>query len=194
MPSRPGLDRASIVEAAGRLADEAGLDRLTLSGLAGRLGVRTPSLYNHIDGLDGLRRELALSGIQELNRHLQRAAIGKESDKALESMLHAYRVFAHERPGVYEAILRAPNPDSMRMQEASNAILDTVLTVLEPYGLTREDSIHTVRAFRAIGHGFVSLEASGVFVGMDLATDDSFRRLIFVFLRGLKSLNKIELT
>lgn len=194
MPSRPGLDRASIVEAAGKLADEAGLDRLTLSGLAGRLGVRTPSLYNHIDGLDGLRRELALSGIQELNRHLQRAAIGKESDKALESMLHAYRVFVHERPGVYEAILRAPNPNSMRMQEASNAILDTVLTVLEPYGLTREDSIHTVRAFRAIGHGFVSLEASGAFLDFDLAADDTFRRLIFVFLRGLKSLNKIELT
>ncbi|MHB1627959.1 MAG: TetR/AcrR family transcriptional regulator, partial [Bacilli bacterium] len=157
MPSRPGLDRASIVEAAGKLADEAGLDRLTLSGLAVRLGVRTPALYNHIVGLDGLRREHALSGIQELNRHLQRAAIGKESDKALEFMLHAYRAFVHERPGVYEAILRAPNPDSMRMQEASNAILDTVLTVLEPYGLTREDSIHTVRAFRAIGHGFVSL-------------------------------------
>ncbi|MHB1627949.1 MAG: TetR/AcrR family transcriptional regulator [Bacilli bacterium] len=108
MPSRPGLDRASIVEAAGNLADEAGLDRLTLSGLAGRLGVRTPSLYNHIDGLDGLRHELALSGIQELNRHLERAAIGKESDKALESMLCAYRTFAHERPGVYGAILRAP--------------------------------------------------------------------------------------
>ena len=62
MPRR-GLDRAAVVEAAAALADEVGLDGLTLAGVAERLGVRSPSLFNHLpNGLEGLRRELALLG------------------------------------------------------------------------------------------------------------------------------------
>jgi hypothetical protein len=41
-----------------------------------------------------------------------------------------------------------------------------------------------VRAFRSIAHGFVSLEAAGGF-GLSLDTDESYCRLISVFLRGL---------
>ena len=37
-----------------------GIDAVTLASVAAALGVRSPSLYNHIAGLDGLRRELAL--------------------------------------------------------------------------------------------------------------------------------------
>ena len=62
MPARAGLDSAAVVRAAADLADAKGIDALTLGEVAARLGVRTPSLYNHIAGLDGLRRDLALLG------------------------------------------------------------------------------------------------------------------------------------
>lgn len=189
MVSRPGLTRTAIVEDAGKLADEIGLEKLTLSGVASRLGVRTPSLYNHIDGLDGLRRELSVFGIRELDRRLQRAALGKATDDALASMLYAYRAFAKERPGVYAATLRAPQPGDSQVQAASQAIVDTVLTVLAAYALSPEDAIHGVRGFRALGHGFTSLEASGAF-GMALDTEDSYQKLITTFLRGLGALEK----
>lgn len=74
MSPRVGLNRASVVGAAAALADEAGLEGVTLGRLAGRLGVRTPSLYNHVDGLEGLRRELALLGTRELGERLGRSA------------------------------------------------------------------------------------------------------------------------
>ena len=48
MASRTGLDRAVVVQAAARLADEAGGKEVTLAELAAHLGVRTSSLYNHI--------------------------------------------------------------------------------------------------------------------------------------------------
>ncbi len=51
-----------MVGTAAALADEQGLDGVTLAALALRLGIRTPSLYNHVAGLEGLRRELALFG------------------------------------------------------------------------------------------------------------------------------------
>lgn len=186
MAKRPGLDKAVIAQAAGEVADQVGFDAFTLSGVAEHLGVRTPSLYNHIEGLDGLRRELSLLGMNELNRRLQRAGLGKSKDEALTSMLHAYRVFVKERPGVYEATVHAPETDDVQIQSASQAIIDTVLMVLEPYQLNHDEAIHVIRGFRTIGHGFASLEAAGAF-GMDLAVDESYQRLITAFLRGLES-------
>ena len=59
MPRR-GLSRAAVVETAARLADRDGYDALTLGAVAADAGVRPPSLYNHVDGLAGLRRELGI--------------------------------------------------------------------------------------------------------------------------------------
>ena len=75
MSRRAGLDTAAVVRAGAALADEEGLSGLTFAHLAERLGVRTPSLYNHVAGLDGLRRELAMLGGRELGTQLARAAI-----------------------------------------------------------------------------------------------------------------------
>ena len=60
MAHRMGLAKASVVEAAAKLIDEEGIAQLSLGHLAERLGVRTPSLYNHIAGLPGLKRDLSL--------------------------------------------------------------------------------------------------------------------------------------
>ena len=60
MSHRVGLDQATVVEAAAKLVDEEGLDQLSLGRLAVHLGVRTPSLYNHVAGLPGLKHDLAL--------------------------------------------------------------------------------------------------------------------------------------
>jgi AcrR family transcriptional regulator len=47
------LSREVVVEGAASLADEKGLEAVTLTALASELGIRTPSLYNHVDGLEG---------------------------------------------------------------------------------------------------------------------------------------------
>ena len=57
MPRR-GLDRARVVAAAGDIADAEGLEAVTLARVAQQLGVRSPSLYNHVAGRDGLLRAL----------------------------------------------------------------------------------------------------------------------------------------
>ena len=53
MSPRAGLDKAVVVEAAAELINAEGIEELTLSRLAERLGVRTPSLYNHVMGCPG---------------------------------------------------------------------------------------------------------------------------------------------
>jgi hypothetical protein len=59
-----------------------------------------------------------------------------------------------------------------------------MLTVLRPYDLSEEEAIHTMRGLRSVIHGFVALEAAGVFV-MASDLDESFHRLIQTFVHGL---------
>src|SRR5262245_31033548 len=107
MPRR-GLDRAAVVAAAAALADEVGLEGLTLASLAERLDVRSPSLFNHVPGgLTGLRRELALHGLRELATRLSRAAVGRAGGEAVRAVAAAYRAFGRERPGLYAATLHS---------------------------------------------------------------------------------------
>lgn len=181
-----GIDRAQVIAAAAELADAHGLDQLTLAQVAGQVGVRLPSLYNHVAGLPGLRRELALLGVRELGARLSRAAIGKAEDIAVLAVAQAYRAYVIERPGLYAATVRAPAADDLELQQASQAIIDVVLAVLEPYGLAGSAAIHAVRGLRSIIHGFATIEQAGGF-GMALNRDESFLRLLQAYIAGLRA-------
>ncbi|MFL5806537.1 MAG: TetR/AcrR family transcriptional regulator [Roseiflexaceae bacterium] len=177
-----GIDRAQVVAVAAELADARGLDQLTLAQVAARLGVRLPSLYNHVDGLPGLRRELALFGLRQLLERISRAAIGKASDAAVIAIGQAYRGYVLDHPGVYATTVRAP--DDPELQQLGQAIIEVLLAVLEPYGLGEEAAIHAVRGLRSIVHGFATLELAGGF-GMSLDRDESFLRLLRAYVVGL---------
>jgi len=184
--ARRTLDRAAVVEAAAELLDELEGGELTLAMVAQRLGVRAPSLYNHVAGLDDLRHAVALLGLRELEARIARAAIGKAGDDALRAVAAAYRDFARERPGLYPFTLRAPEPDDQSRQCAAEDILTILRLVLEPYGLTPEDTIHAIRALRSLLHGFVSLELAGGF-GMPVDLDQSFARMVDGYIAGLRA-------
>jgi AcrR family transcriptional regulator len=185
MPVKARLDRAAVVQAAAELADADGLEKLTLAALAARLGIRTPSLYNHVTGLEGLRRDLALLAVRELHERLARATIGKAGDAAIVAFADAYRAFAHEHPGRYAASLRAPAPDDAEFQAVAAAVVETIVAVLALYDLHGDDAVHAVRGLRSILHGFVALEAAGGFE-LPLDRDESYRRLVHVFIDGLR--------
>lgn len=185
MSRRAGLDRASVVREAAVLADAGGFDAVTIPRLAGCLGVRPPSLYNHITGIDGLRRDLAVHGAREMAARLGRAAIGKAGDDALIALANAYRAFAKERPGLYAATLRAPDFTDTELIAAANEIIGIVITVLAAYNLRDDDALHAVRALRSIVHGFVTLEAIGGF-GLPLDLDETYARLLRTVAAGLR--------
>ncbi|NJN93256.1 MAG: TetR/AcrR family transcriptional regulator [Anaerolineales bacterium] len=179
-----GIDRQQVVAAAAELADRAGLEALTLAQVAAQLGVRLPSLYNHVDGLTGLRREMALLGQRQLLERISRAAIGKAGEAALIAVGQAYRRYVLEHPGVYTASVRAPAPDDAEMQQVGQTIIEVLLAVLEPYGLDQESAIHAIRGLRSIAHGFTTLELAGGF-GLVLDRDESFLRLLRAYVAGL---------
>ncbi len=186
MAKRVGIDRDAVVRAAAKIADDEGWDALTLARVAGKLRVRSPSLYNHVGGLEALRRELKLLVMRELNTALTRATIGKSRDDAVRALAVAYRAFVKRHPGTYAATMVAAPKNDPAVEAAAGHIVETLLSVLSGYGLDRREGIHAIRAMRSAVHGFAALEIAGGF-GIPLDVDKSFDWLVSSLLKGLSS-------
>lgn len=185
MKPRAGLDQAAVIEAAAQLADRVGLEEVTLARLAAQLGVRPPTLYHYVDGLGGLRRALALWGDRAMAEQMGRAVMGRAGEEALVALAGAYRAFIKEHPGVYAATVRAAAPGDTELQAAQTEVVAVVLRALAAYHLSEADALHTTRILRSLVHGFASLEIAGGF-GLPLEVDESFRRLVQMFLHALR--------
>ena len=181
---RAGLSTASVVAAAADIADADGLDALTLARLAATVGVRTPSLYNHVGSLEDVRRRVALVAVRELADTMRDAAVGRARDDALVAIAAAYRAYAGRHPGRYAATQRAPAAGDDELAATAGAAVEVLLAILRGYGLEGDDAIHAARGVRSALHGFVALEAGGGF-GLPVDLDESFERMVATLARGL---------
>lgn len=154
-----------------------GIANLTLAALAERLGVRQPSLYKHVTGMPGLKRSISIRAKVVLADVLARAAVGLSGGDAIRSMSRAYRKWAIEHPGRYEAAQWAPAPGDEQDEAASLALVKICSDVLTAYELEGVEAIDAIRAFRSTLHGFVSLESNGGFC-LPVDIDRSFDRLV----------------
>jgi AcrR family transcriptional regulator len=180
------LDRQIIVEAAAKIADASGLDHVTLTAIADHVGVRKPSLYNHINGLPELKGQLAIWGTNQLCEKISDAAIGKAKQDAIAAIANAYRLFAEERPGLYRAIVSSPDRDNLDLKVAIQKMMAVIAMVLEPYNLSDSDKTHAIRGLRSLMHGFASLQQAGWFAA-PVDRDESYQRLIDIFIRGIQN-------
>jgi AcrR family transcriptional regulator len=163
MAKRVGINKDVVVRAAAKITDDQGWEALTLTRLAKKLRVRPPSLYNHVDGLAALRRELKLLALRDLNAALSCATIGKSRDDAVRGLANAYRAFVKRHPGTYAATMVAAPKNDPALESAAAQIVETILSVFSGYGLDRREGLHAIRAMRSAVHGFVALEIAGGF-------------------------------
>jgi AcrR family transcriptional regulator len=186
MAKRRRLNRDQVIAQAAYLADEAGrVTAVSLTALAQALGIRPPSLYNHVTSLEDLQHGMALYGLHQLNAELRQAAQGQVGREALHAIADAYRHFATRHPGIYPLTIRAPEPDDEALVAEAQELLQLLLLVMASIGLHQADALHAIRGLRAILHGFTSLEAAQGYK-MPLDQDESFRRLVNTYLDGLE--------
>ncbi len=191
MAAHKQVNLGRVIEVAVTLADQHGFEAVTLGEVAGELGIRVPSLYNHISGLAGLRSEMSLWASSKLLEETRTAAVGKSGRAAIMSISNAYRAFAQAHPGMYPAVLRAPSKEEPAHAEIAVIWVDLLARVLAHYKQSEEDALHTIRAWRSMMHGFISLEVAGGFA-LALDHDESFRRLIALFVDGLETGQKVS--
>src|SRR4029078_7263828 len=157
------LSRDSIANAALTFLDRDGWDALTINALATQLGTKGPSLYNHVDSLEDLRRTVRMRVVGEIIGMLTTGGDGRPRDDAVVSMASAYRSYAHHHPGRYSAFTRMPlGGDDPEYTAATRAAAGPVIAVLGSYGLDGENAFYSALEFWWGLHGFVLLEMPGV--------------------------------
>ncbi|WP_017556840.1 TetR-like C-terminal domain-containing protein [Nocardiopsis baichengensis] len=183
---RAGLTPEAVAAEAAAVADAEGLDRLSLKSVAERLGVAPPSLYKHVTGLGGLRRDVGVLAAREFTEVLRAAATGRSGPDAVRAVSAAYREYARTRPGRYAALATAPPAEDTEAAAAFRAPVDVLAAILRGFGVAEVEAVHEIRGLRAALHGFADLEARGGF-GLPEDVDRSFAVLVERCIAGLES-------
>ena len=178
------LSREIIVNAALTFLDREGWDTLTINALAAQLGTKGPSLYNHVDSLEDLRRTVRIRVIDDIITMLNRVGEGRTRDDAVLVMASAYRSYAHHHPGRYSAFTRMPlGGDDPEYTAATRGAAAPVIAVLSSYGLDLEQAFYAALEFWSALHGFVLLEMTGVMDDID--TDSVFSDMVLRLAAGI---------
>jgi AcrR family transcriptional regulator len=185
---RAGLAPASVTEAGAALADEVGFDRLSMGLLAERLGVKTPSLYKHVDSLAALAHRIAVLAMDEVADAIRDAIQGRAGRDALVAGAQAMRDYVRAHPGRYTAgnLARPTGPDDPLIP-AVDRVLASWAAMLRGYRLDPDQEIHALRMLRSALHGFATLEAVGSFQ-IDADVDDSFTWMVTFINHGLQAI------
>src|SRR6201988_204792 len=183
--ARPArLSRDIIVSAALAFLDREGWDALTINALATQLGTKGPSLYDHVDSLEDLRRTVRMRVIDDIITMLTRVADGRARADAVLVMACAYRSYAHHHPGRYSAFTRMPlGGEDPEYAAATRGAAAPVIAVLASYGLDGDEAFYAALEFWSAMHGFVLLEMTGVMDDID--TDALFSDMVLRLAGGV---------
>jgi len=164
---RGPLTREQVLRAAVRIADEGGLEALSMRELGRRLGVEAMSLYHHVAGKDEV-----LDGIADLV--LAEIDLPADGDDWRTSMraraLSAREAFARHpwAPALVDARVRG-GPGRLRY-------LETVLAVLRRAGFTLE---HALQAFSLLdGYLYGSCQQSATRAATDAGGADAAKAFL----------------
>ena len=130
--SAKGLTREVIVSEAVACMEHTGQPTVSLHELARRLGVKPPSLYNHIQNTRQLQREVFRYAIDKFVSHQEEAVAGKERDQAVRAFAQAYHAFAVENKGLYRLIMSIPSQEDDQAKELALPLLKTAVEVGGP--------------------------------------------------------------
>lgn len=187
--TRAGLDKELVVEKAAQLANEIGLENIQLKVLAESLHIQSPSLYNHIKGLDDLRHGLMLYGWRNMEARMMEAAAvaGDSGYAAWEAICRAFYRYATENPGVFSAMLWYNKYQDGEAQRTTEQLFSVCFQITSTLGISKDNCNHLIRTFRAFLEGYCLLVNHNAF-GHELLIEDSFDLSLQVLISGMKEL------
>jgi AcrR family transcriptional regulator len=165
-PAEPSPRVREAVAVALEILESDGPAGLTMRRLAGRMGIRAPSLYKHVQGKEELEALLITEGFRDAGAtlHLAMDALpaGTSRPDALFALARAYHAWALAHPHLYRLMTGGPLPRE-RMPEGLEA------WTAEPLVRAAGDP-DLARAAFAFAHGMTILELDGRFPsGADLS-------------------------
>jgi AcrR family transcriptional regulator len=179
----PQISREAVLDAALRLADEQGLDAVTMHAVARRLQVTPMALYRHVDDKNAL-----LDGLVEmLLTEYQLPRAEDEWDERLIALAEGIRDTARRHPAVFPLLLTRPavTPAARVVRDAVQAVLREA--ALREGGLPEAEVARAERLISTAVLGFAASEASGRFRQHDQSVIDADFAELLRWLRGALS-------
>jgi AcrR family transcriptional regulator len=163
---RKGRERAgresAIIDAARRIADEAGWGAVTIRRLADEIEYSQPVIYSHFANRDAIVAGVALAGFAELTAVLRAArASSVDASDALERVAIAYVEFAIAQPPMYEAMFVLPSALAFAQLDAAAVLHDAFATLASVVSPFFDEVDNATETFWAALHGLVELERHG---------------------------------
>ena len=187
--ARAGLDKNMVIEKAAQMANEMGLENISLKVIAEEFGVQTPSLYNHIKSLDDLRKQIMLYGWRQLENRLLMSVVGVSGYDALRRMCNAFYEYAISNPGVFNAMLWYNQYRDEESKSATRQLFEILFTIMKPLKISEEKIHHIIRTFRGFLEGYALLVNNGAF-GNPASIKESFELSVEIILNGIKTLEE----
>lgn len=152
MPPSVPLSKRRIAEEALHLIDQDGFDSLTVRSLAGRLGVQSPSLYNHV----GSKEEILMSVSGLLGERIDVDTLADpDLATALTGFARSYRQAFGGHPEVTALLARRPVTDPIALE-----LYETAVHHLTGHGLPPERAYLTLGVIETVVLGSVMLTFS----------------------------------
>jgi hypothetical protein len=153
-----------------------GFEQVTLSEVARELGIRSQSLYAHVDALAGLRREVQLRSFQMLVVRIDEALAGLTKRAAMIAWATSVARFDAEHPGLFTARTHtvAADPELLAAVRRAEA---TPQALIRSFGIAEEDAVHYDRMVWSALYGFEALRQGDRFRS-SIDADETLVRLI----------------
>lgn len=166
------ISKPLVIQTASAIADDSGLNQVTLKNVAEKLGIRTPSLYNHIESLEELLREVAHNGMESMNQSMMQAAIGKSGIDAIHAVSWEYFSYVLQHPGVYETIQWATWHGNEKTSQIWNQYISLLKTLILSCGFNESDVKEITDLLTGILHGYTSLQLRNALENPKAAKDN----------------------
>lgn len=148
---RAGLSQRAIVECAGDMARERGVDNVTLRGLAAELGVAPNALYTYFRDRDAILDALLDTVLEGVERPDPEERTWEE---ALSAQMQASRQVLMNHPHLVPLFIARPGgPNAIRLGE-------TTLRILARGGIQGVDAVLALRTLLSYTFGAAALEAA----------------------------------
>ena len=187
-----GLTMERIAETAMHLVCEKGYNKFSMRELAQELHCKAASLYNHIESIDDINRQVGLMASEKMDAALEAATAGKTRDEALIALAHAYRDFVRDENELYQAIMGMPSLKMADTLAVGRDSLRVVRSVIAQYNISRAAAVNFSRSFRAALHGFASYEVAGYYTAPEATAENSFDFLVAGYVHWIHQIEQEE--
>lgn len=173
------LGRKDVVAAGLASIEEEGPEALNVNRVAQRLGIRTPSLYNHVAGADDLRRAVALEVLERAAREVVLDPKDEAEPMAfIRALAEGLRRFARANANLYLFLMATPlSWDSDPFTPHWSRTQERFAATVAGFKLPPEETMHAARFVTAAIQGFIRLELRGSFTSHG-HTDESFEWML----------------